>query len=129
MANLPHLSMELHVCIAKLLSLKDCIGYMEVCTSTHDAVQYVFAHRRILDFELVLDEQKTIDLLQQVLMKVLYAHSRTEIIINFHFNLSFNLLDEFSRYFNLYWAWKFIQPDIDSLDVQLVGHPSRHLQH
>ena len=61
-------------------------------------------------------------------MKVLYAHSRAEIIINFRFNPSFNLLDEFSRYFNLYWAWRFVQPHIDSLDVQLVGHPSGHLQ-
>ena len=128
MANLPHLPIELHVHIAKLLSLKDCIAYMEVCASTHDAVQYIFAHRRILDFASVLDEQKTINLPQEVLVKVLYAHSRTEIIINFCLNPSFNLLDEFSRYFNLYWAWRFVQPDIDSLDVQLVGHPSGHLQ-
>ena len=61
-------------------------------------------------------------------MKVLYAHTRNEIIINFRFNPSFNLLDEFSRYFNLYWAWRFIQPDVDYSELQLAGHPSGHLQ-
>ena len=72
----------------------------------------MFAHRRILDFASALEEQKMIDLPQELLVKVLYAHSKTD----FRFNPSFNLLDEFSRYINFYWAWRFIQPDIDSLD-------------
>ena len=88
----------------------------------------MFAHRRILNFGSILDEQNTIALPSQVLMQVLYAHTRVELILDFCLNPSFNLFDEFSRYFNLYWAWRLIQPNIDSLDVQPVGHPSGHLQ-
>ena len=57
MAGLLDLSMEMHVGIARLLSLRDCVAYMQVCTVTHDAVQYVFAHRKKLDFQSVLDDQ------------------------------------------------------------------------
>ena len=122
--------MEIHVRICKLLSLKDCIAYMHVSAITHDAVLYVFAHRRVLDFETVLDQQKTIALHPALLMDVLYAHSRTELIINFCLNASFTLFDEFTRYFNLYWAWRLIQKDADSSSsVVAVGHPSGHLRY
>ena len=33
---------------------------MQVCTMTHDVVYYVFAHRKELDFESVVDESRTI---------------------------------------------------------------------
>ena len=115
--------------ISKLLSLRDCITYMHVSAITHDAVLYVFAHRRVLDFETVLDQQKTIALHPALLMDVLYAHSRTELIINFCLNPSFTLFDEFTRYFNLYWAWRLIQKDVDSSSLVPVGHPSGHLRY
>ena len=38
------------ILIARELSLKDAIAYSQVCTVTHDAVYYVFAHRECLDF-------------------------------------------------------------------------------
>ena len=89
------------------------------------ACQYVFAHRQILDFESVLDEQNTIAFPPNVLMEVLYVHTRAE---TFCFNPFYNLPREFSRYFNLHWAWRFVQTDIDSSDAVPAGHPSGHLQ-
>ena len=75
MAVLLSIPFEVHVSIVRKLSLKDCISYMQVCTMTHDVVCYVFAHRKELDFESVLDESGTIALRPEVLMRVLYAHT------------------------------------------------------
>jgi hypothetical protein len=41
---------DIHVCIVKLLPLKDAIAYSEVTPVTKEAVEYVFAHRKQLDF-------------------------------------------------------------------------------
>ena len=71
----------------------------------------LFAHRKELDFESVLDESGTIALRPEVLMRVLYAHPRAVSIMNFRLNLSFNMLDEFKRYFNLYWSYKVVEPN------------------
>ena len=92
---------EVHVSIVRKLSLKDCISYMQVCTVVHD-VYYVFAHRKELDFESVVDESGTIALCPEVLMRVLYAHTRAVSIMNFRLNPSFTMLDEYKRHFNLY---------------------------
>ena len=67
--------------IVRALSLKDCIVYMQVCTVSHD-VYYVFAHRKDLDFASVLDESKSIALSPEVVMKVLYAYTRTVSVMN-----------------------------------------------
>ena len=75
MADLLSIPFEVHVLIVRELSLKDCIAYMQVCTVAHDVVYYVFAHRKELDFESVLDESGTIALCPEMLMKVLYAHT------------------------------------------------------
>ena len=64
---------------------------------------YVFAHRRKLDFQSVLDEHNTASL-----MTMLYAHSRVESIQNFCLN---PLLDELSRYFKLYWTYQVVNID------------------
>ena len=93
----------------------------------HDVVYYVFAHRKELDFESVLDESGTINLCPEMLMKVLYAHTRAVSIINFCLNPSFTMLEEFCTYFNMYWSYKI---DIQQFDPrpQEVGHPSGHLE-
>ena len=55
-APLLTLPFDMHILIVKYLSLKDCIAYMQACYVTHDAVQYVFSHRRELNFKSVLDD-------------------------------------------------------------------------
>ena len=89
MAGLLSIPFEMHVLIVRELSLKDCIAYMQVCTVAHDVVYYVFAHRKELDFESILDESGTIALCPEMLMKVLYAHTRAVSIMNFLLNPSF----------------------------------------
>ena len=56
---------------------------MQVCTVIHDVVYYVFAHRKELNFESVLDESRTIALYPEVVTKVLYAHTRDVSNVNF----------------------------------------------
>ena len=61
------------------------------------------AHMK-LDFQSVLDESGTIALCSDMLM-VLYAHTRAMSIMNFCLNPNFTLLNEFCRYFNMYWSY------------------------
>ncbi len=127
MADLLSIPFEMHVLIVRELSLKDCIAYMQVCTVAHDVVYYVFAHRKELDFESVLDESETIAVCPEILMKVLYAHTRAESIMNFRLNPDFAMLDEFTRYFNFYWSYKVVESNQFESYQQAVGHPSGHL--
>ena len=67
---------------------------MQVCTVAHDdVVYYVFAHRKELDFETVLDESGITALCLKMLMKVLYAHTRAVSITKFCLNPSFTMLE------------------------------------
>ena len=111
MAVLLSVPFEVHVSVVRALSLKDCIAYMQVCTVTHDVVYYVFAHRKELDLESVLDKSRSIALCPEVLMKVLYVHTRAVSIMNFCLNPSFTMLQEFCRYFNLYWSYKVVDTE------------------
>ena len=88
----------------------------------------MFAHRKELDFTSVLDESGSIALCPEVLMKVLYAHTRAVSIMNFRLNASFTMLEEFRRYFDPYWAYKVV--DLYHFDgyPEAVGHPSGHLE-
>ena len=128
MVGLLTIPFDVHVLIVRSLSLKDCVAYMEVCTVSHDVVYYVFAHRKELDFASVLDESGSIALCPEVLMKVLYAHTRVASIMNFRLNASFTMLEEFRRYFDLYWSYKVV--DLYQFDgyPEAVGHPSGHLE-
>ena len=113
---------------------KDCISYMNACSVTHDAVVYVFAHTKYLDFQSVLDEHKTTALCPSLLMRVLYAHTRAQIIFNFCLHPSFNLFNEFFRYYQLYWGLRVadtiqpVQPD-DNDTPDIAGHPAGQLRH
>ena len=128
MASLLLLPFDIHVLIVKYLPLKDCIAYMQVCPVAHDAIYYVFSHRRQLTFESVLDDNQTIALSPQMLMTILYAHTRAETIINFCFNHSFNLYADFSRYFNLYWKRRWVDLDWPyGICYMTVGHPAGNL--
>ena len=56
--------LTINTCISKGINNKSAItATIKVCTVTHDMVYYVFAHRKELDFESVLDESGTIALL------------------------------------------------------------------
>ena len=45
-STLLSLPFEMHVCIVRNLNLSDALAYAEVHPIIHDAVYYVFAHRR-----------------------------------------------------------------------------------
>ena len=117
LTGLLSLPFEVHLLIVRPLCLKDCIAYMQVCTVSHDVVYYEFAHR---NFESVLDESGTI-----ALMKVLYAHTRA---MNFCLNPNFTMLDEFCRYFTMYWSYRVIDTEQFDGYPEAVGHPSGHLE-
>ena len=97
---------------------------MQACTTTHEVVHYVFAHRAQLDFKSVLDANNTIALPQDTLMMVLYAHTRAHSILNFCLPPSFTCLDEFYRYFHLYWSHKTVQTCQYEDNERTVGHPA-----
>jgi hypothetical protein len=69
---------DIHVCIVKLLSLKDALAYSEVTSVTKEAVEYVFAHRRELDFGSVLGPNSQIMLPDSKIFNILHAHLRAE---------------------------------------------------
>ena len=50
MAGLQALPIDIHIMIAKLLNLNECLIYSQVSRVTFDAAYYVFAHRKQLDF-------------------------------------------------------------------------------
>ena len=128
MASLLSLPFDIHILIVKYLPLKDCISHMQVCPVTHDAVYYVFSHQRELNFESVLDNNNTVALSPQMLMTILYAHTRADTMLNFCFNPSFNLYADFSRYFYLYWKRRWV--DLESpygTCYMTVGHPAGNL--
>ena len=117
MSGLLSIPFEVHVLIARELSLKDCVAYMQVCTVAHDVV-IMSAHRKELDFESALHESRT--------MKVLYAHTRAASIMNFSLNPCLKMLEEYSRYFELYWAHKVVDTVQFDSYPEAVGHPSGH---
>ena len=127
MACLTALPFDIHVLIVKQLSLKDSLAYIQVSTITHDAVYHVFAHRLELNFQSVLDDNNTIALPPEILMKVLYAHTRAETITNFCFHPSFNLYADFTRYFHFYWARRWVDIDGYGFCQMTMGHPTGNL--
>ena len=55
-AYLDYLPFEVHIEIARYLPLRDALAYTGVCTPAHDAVYYVFSHRKKLNFTSLLDD-------------------------------------------------------------------------
>ena len=64
----------------------------------------------------------------EVLMKVLYAHKRAVSVMNLCLNPNFTMLDEFCRYFNMYWSYRVIDTEQFDGYPEAVGHPSGHLE-
>ena len=84
--------------ITKLLNLKECLIYYQVSRVTFDAAYYVFVHRKQLDFGSVLGPDETISLPDSVLLKVMHAHPRAEIITNFCISRNFDSFAELEGY-------------------------------
>ena len=62
MALLQYVPFDIHVEIARYLPLKDTLAYANISTLTHDAVYYVFSHRKELNFTSLLDDSGCIAL-------------------------------------------------------------------
>ena len=119
MAGLQTLPLDIHnIMIAKLLNLRECLIYSQVSTVTFDAVYYVFSHRKQLDFGSVLGADKGIILPDSLLLKVLHAHTRAEVITDFCVSRQFDSFAEREWYLENYWQL------VDTGDFNMVGHES-----
>ena len=121
MATLISLPILLQVEIARYLDLRDALSYSRTCTTAHDAVYHVFAHRHQLHFHSVFNGNGDIALPHHLLMKVLHAHVRATLITGFCLRSTFTMFDDLHAYFNLYWKMH------TNSDGKIVGHPSGHL--
>ena len=65
----------MHVYIVKLLKLKDALVYAQLTPETNAAVQFVFAHRKQLDFGSLLGPNGSIELSDTALIQVLHARN------------------------------------------------------
>ena len=133
MTDLLPLPFDIHVVIARKLTLKDSLSYAQVSTVCHDAV-YVFAHRTELDFSSVLVDNNHVSLPDTLFLTVLHAHTKATSIRYFCIPGSFSSFNDFSNYLNLYWKLTFIPsydestPDSDTICGRYVGHQQGHLQ-
>ena len=69
-----------------------CFMYSQVSTVTFDAAYCVLSHRKELDFGSVLGADKKIISPDSLLLKVLHAHNRAEVITDFCVSRQFDSL-------------------------------------
>ena len=93
MATFQSLPFEVHIMFAKLLNSKESLIYLQVCRVAFDAVYYVFAHRKQLDFISVWGPKNTIALPDTMILKVMHAHTRAEVITGFSVSSNFSSYD------------------------------------
>ena len=82
-ADFASLPFDVHAYIVKLLKLNAALVYAQLTLEANAPVQYVFAHRKQLDFGSVLGSNGQIMLSDSALIQVLYAHVRVETITDF----------------------------------------------
>ena len=104
MATFQSLPLDIHIVIAKLLNLKESIAYSQVCTVTFDAVYYVFAHRKQLDFMSCWSPNNKIALSDDMILKVMHAHTRAEVITGFNVPITFTSFAALNNYMACYWG-------------------------
>ena len=97
------LPFDVHVYIVKLLNLKEALIYAQITPEANAAVQYVFAHRKQLDFGSVLGPDGQIMLSDTNLIQVLYAHVRVETITDFSVQPSFTAFTALRKYMRTHW--------------------------
>ena len=96
------LPFEIVLEIFKKLCLKDLLSLSKACTKTFDVVQYVFAHRSVLDFHSLHNFFGFIDMQDDEILSILRAHPRATDINNFHLPPWFSSFENLSEYFSLY---------------------------
>ena len=89
----------------------------------HDAVYYVFSHRKELNFTSLLDDSGCIALPDTMILYILHAHIRAETIVSFALPCTFSMFAEREVYFAMYWR------ELISHNNVRVGHPSGNLQY
>ena len=95
--------LDIHIEIARHLNLHDCLVYSQLSPLCYDVVQYIFAHRDILDFKSVLNNDWQIALSDTELITVLHAHTRATVLTNFCVAPHFTSYSALSNYLSLYW--------------------------
>ena len=78
----------------------------------------MFSHRKQLDLGSVLGADKGIILLDSLLLKVLHARTRAEVITDFCVLRRFDTFAELEWYLEKYWHL------MDTGDFNMVGHES-----
>ena len=102
-ANFAFLPFDVHVYIVKLLNLNEALIYAQLTPEANAAVQYVFAHRKQLDFDSVLGPNGQIMLSDSPLIQVLHAHVRVETITDFSLQPSFTSFTALREYMETHW--------------------------
>ena len=97
------LPLNIHIEIARYLNLHDCLVYSQLSPLCYDVVQYIFAHRDILDFKSVLNNDWQIALSDTELITVLHAHTRATMLTNFCVAPHFTSYSALCNYLSLYW--------------------------
>ena len=73
MALFQYLPFDIHIEIACYLPMKDALAYANINPLTHDAVYYVFSHRRELNIASLLDDKRCICLPDAEILNILHA--------------------------------------------------------
>ena len=133
MATLSSLPFNVHVLIVRNLNLKDALSYSQILPLSHDAVYYVFSHRKELDFSSTLSDGGIISLADHTLLQTLHAHTRATQIRYFSVSANFRALHHLKFYLDLYWTYTFLPIYDDNLQSSLlsgefIGHPAGQLK-
>ena len=121
MATFQYLPLDVHIVIAKLLNLKESLTYSQLCTITFDAVYYVFAHRKQLDFMSCWGPNNKIALSDAMILKVMHAHTRAEVITGFNVPITFSSFAALKNYMECYWG------NVEDEGVDERGHETGQL--
>ena len=121
------LPFDVHLHIARNLSLKDSLTYSSLAPICHDAVYYIFAHRLQLDFSTLIINN-TLSLSTDDFLKILHAHTRTRTIRNFCVPNNFTAYTALSLYLQLYWEHTYI-PSYDPSDLEPSMICGTHVGH
>ena len=116
------LPLDIHIEIDRHLNLHDCLVYSQLSPLCYNVVHYIFAHRDILDFKSVLNNDWQIALSDTELITVLNAHTRATMLTNFCVAPHFTSYSALSNYLSLYWY------NDDAADtIYTRGHTNGHL--
>ena len=83
--------------------LKEALVYAQVTPLTKEAVYFVFAHRKQLDFGSVLGPNGQIMLHDSTIIEVLRAHVRAEAITDLSFQPTFSAFESLRQFLQSYW--------------------------